>query len=110
MNKQILWATLACLGMMGCGGEEDTGDRVAAILDLEGDPAAGEGVYASECASCHGADGEGGSGPAMEDALHHGDAETVEVILDGIGGMPAHDYLDDQEIADVLAYITQEWG
>jgi len=86
--------------LLACGG-----DRTEDILALTGDADAGASVYTSECAGCHGADGEGGVGPAMTTVVPaHTDAQFVDVVLVGVGEMPAHDYMDDQEIADVLAY------
>jgi len=103
MNRAILaWALM--LG--ACGGDEANDDRIAAILELDGDVAAGATGYASNCASCHGADGEGGTGPAMADAVTLSDEDIVDVVLNGVGGMPGFDSLEDQEIADILAFVT----
>lgn len=80
-------------------------DRVDDIMALTGDPASGATVYAAECASCHGADGTGGSGPNItgEDEAE----EIAEYVLFGEGDMPAFDGdLTDQEIADVVAYVA----
>ncbi|MEZ4238418.1 MAG: cytochrome c [Myxococcota bacterium] len=85
---------------VGMGGE---GDRVDAILALEGDPATGETQYVANCADCHASDGTGASGPALvgyDDA-----AEFVEVVIDGEGSMPAFGSLRDEDIADMWAYV-----
>lgn len=104
---RAVW-TLALVGLMACGGDEGGSERVDAILELEGDAASGEAVYADECAVCHGVNGEGGSGPAMGDVVGEGDAEIVSTILEGEGdAMPAFDTLADQDIADLLAYILE---
>jgi len=88
-----------------------------------GDPANGEGIYASTCATCHGADAQGieGLGPALVDndfVQSLTDAELIAFINTGRdashpdnttgvamppkGGNPS---LIDQDIADVVAYL-----
>lgn len=87
--------------LLACAGE----GRVDDILALTGDPVAGEAVFDSSCASCHGAAGSGGSGGALSGGDPQGVAETV---LFGNDEMPAFDGdLSDQEIAEVVAYVTE---
>jgi mono/diheme cytochrome c family protein len=77
-------------------------------LSLEGDPVAGETVFQT-CAACHFDDGTG-VGPAMGDeAPEKSDEEIVDIIRNGYEEM-APVALEDQEIADVLAYLRQEFG
>jgi mono/diheme cytochrome c family protein len=97
----LLPLTLAVLA--ACGGKDD---RVEEILALDGDADAGAEVFGSSCAGCHGADGGGGSGPNLQG---EDEAEDVaEMVLTGDGSMPAFDgELSDQEIADVVAYVTE---
>jgi len=92
--------------LVACTDGKDTG------TDVVGDAAAGEALYASNCASCHGADGTlGASGasdltvevPALDDA----GIETI--VLNGEGAMPAYDF-DEQEMADILAYLRATFG
>ena len=99
-------AMLGLLGFVACGSGSDD-ERVNAILDLPADAAAGEAVYDANCAVCHGADGEGGSGPAMAGIASEGDVDIVETVLEGEGDMPAFDQLSDQEIADLTAFILE---
>ncbi|MCB9685365.1 MAG: cytochrome c [Alphaproteobacteria bacterium] len=102
--RGVMVAALALL--VGCGGDDGGGSRVDDIMALTGDAAAGESVFASNCAVCHGADGTGGTGPDIT-----GESEADEVagyVLDGADGMTAFDgVLSDQEIADVVAYVTE---
>lgn len=84
--------------------------RAAAILSLGGNAEAGEQVYLSECEPCHRVDGtgatNGGIGKDLTDWLpRNEDSAAVDAILNGRTGMLAYDFLTDQEIADVLAYI-----
>jgi mono/diheme cytochrome c family protein len=99
---------LALLPMMliACGDKD--GDSAAAAT---GDAANGATLYSSNCAGCHGADGTGVSGPDLTSGLVSGmtDDQISDVIANGVGSMPAV-LSDDQEIADVLAYLRQEWG
>lgn len=85
--------------------------RIDDILALDRDAAAGEDVYAS-CASssCHGSNGDSGSGPRLSRRVPRGsDEDLIEIVLAGEGGMPPQD-LDDQEMADLLAYLRQTFG
>jgi mono/diheme cytochrome c family protein len=54
---------LAPVAGSACG---DDGEEPA---DVEGSPELREGaeIYGARCASCHGRDGDGGSGPALSD-------------------------------------------
>lgn len=88
--------------LVACGGD----GRIDDVLALEGDPTNGEAVYLDTCASCHGDDGSGGSGPDIASESESED-ELAEVILFGEEDMPAFDGdLTDQEIADVIAYLV----
>jgi disulfide bond formation protein DsbB len=89
-----------------------------------GDPVNGEAIYASTCATCHGPDAEGiqGLGPPLvdnefvqsltdseliafinvgRDASHPDN--TTGVAMPPKGGNPS---LTDQDIADVVAFLT----
>lgn len=78
--------------------------QVTDILALDGDATAGEALFADNCASCHGADATGGSGPDLTG--EEMDEEAVGVILDGEEDMPSFvDTLADQDIADIIAWV-----
>ena len=105
------WGLLVLAALLaGCGEEEE--DRVASVLALEGDAAAGETLYGTECAGCHGASGEGGVGPAMDSLVPALSPEAfVEVTIYGFGeSMPAHEYLTDQEVADIYTWLSENFG
>jgi mono/diheme cytochrome c family protein len=86
----------------------------------------GEEVYTGNCQSCHMEKGEGveGSFPplAKSDYLMKDPKRTIGIILKGqsdaikVNGknynimMPAQDYLTDEQIADVVNYISNSWG
>lgn len=111
------WTALAILSM-GCGSDEEEeveADPIADILALSGDSAAGDAIYASNCSSCHAADGTGDFGPdltaSLPDTATWTDEAIVERIFDGGNGMTAFgDSLTGQEIADVTEYIIGTFG
>src|ERR1700721_1533025 len=71
----------------------------------------GAAIFASNCATCHGADGRGGEhapGIATAPAVQHlMDRELAGIIRYGISGagMPAFSSLKQQEVADVVSYL-----
>ncbi len=87
------------------GGEETKGT---------GDAEAGAAVFASAgCGSCHAladAGSSGAVGPNL-DELHPSDAQVVVIVTDGRGAMPPFSgQLDEQQIADVAAYVSSVAG
>lgn len=75
--------------------------------------ATGESVYTDNCASCHGADGSGGVGPALGGgavvAAIPDAADQVVVITDGRNGMPSFDgRLTPEEIQAVTDYTRND--
>jgi disulfide bond formation protein DsbB len=121
---------IALLGVLvlvlaACGGGGDSGDDGANgdSPPSAGDAAAGEEIYSSTCAACHGADATGIEGLGKN--LHNNafvnglsDAELVDFINEGRladhpdnetgvamppkGGNPS---LDDDDLLDVVAYL-----
>lgn len=80
-----------------------------------GDPDSGGTIYSGACASCHGSDGTlgvatgGVPATSLPDVVPGAtDDHLADVIQNGIRSMPATT-LDDQETADVIAYLRQEW-
>lgn len=76
----------------------------------------GEAIYNSICAGCHMPDGQGAVGagayPALADNANLEFAGyPIYVIIHGQKAMPAlGEYLDDQQIADVVTYIRTHFG
>ncbi|ULQ54291.1 c-type cytochrome [Flavihumibacter fluvii] len=86
----------------------------------------GQEVYATSCQNCHMEDGKGmpdiNPPLAKADYLKKPTKTLITVILEGQSGevvvngkkyngiMPAMDYLDDMQIADVLNYMNNSWG
>lgn len=72
-------------------------------------PASGEEIFTGNCASCHGADGGGGVGPAVAGGAvveaYPEIEDEIAVITDGRGGMPAFGGpLSPEEIRAVAEY------
>lgn len=106
MAKRLMWlAGVTVLVLTACGGDphpDVTMDRDAASV------AAGEVLYAENCAVCHGGELEGVTGPALADAeLGHPDSDFVSTITEGKGDeMPAFgDQLSSEEIVSVVDYV-----
>jgi cytochrome c oxidase subunit 1 len=92
----------------------ETGGTDTAPAAGGGDPAAGEAVFAeAACGSCHtlsAAGAAGTIGPNLDDLKPSYDA-VVEIVTSGRGNMPAFaGQLDEQQIADVAAYVSQSAG
>lgn len=86
----------------------------------------GKKVYGQYCLACHMADGGGvpNMNPPLSKTSHVlGDKERlIKIILNGLATgeeidgetytniMPPHNFLKDQEIADVLSYVRSSFG
>ncbi len=101
-----MWAVGAAMLAVGCGeGEGEGGPGVDAVMALSGDTAKGAEVYVGHCASCHGVDGSGGSGPSLTGEAED-PTEIAAVVVNGDGEMPGFaGALSDQDMADVVAYV-----
>jgi mono/diheme cytochrome c family protein len=98
-------ACVVCGLLIGCGK-----DRVDTIAALSGDETAGADVFQT-CVPCHGADGSGGTGNSLiERAPVYDKKGLITYIIDGGVNMPPQSSLDDQEVADVVAYVRAEFG
>ena len=100
-------------------------DPVLDNLD-SGRAKAGEKLYVTHCGACHLPDGKGDG--TRYPSLNHsdwvnGDEETlITLIINGLQGeitvngqsfqgvMPAFNYLEDEQIAQILTYIRQTFG
>ncbi|MBA2432989.1 MAG: cytochrome c [Chthoniobacterales bacterium] len=115
----------ACL-CAACGpGEETVAPPRSATAAAPAEQfAAGEKVYEMHCAQCHYAGEGGANAPPLTNSpvVLAAPAATYRVILQGQrnrsivdgrklnGIMPAMDYLSDEEIASVTAYLRQRFA
>jgi mono/diheme cytochrome c family protein len=75
----------------------------------------GQAIFATRCATCHGADGGGGFGPALRGGLvvkeFPDPAAQIVVVKGGRGSMPSFaDSLTDEQIAAVVQYTRTGLG
>ncbi|MBX8465509.1 cytochrome c [Deinococcus sp. RIT780] len=96
----------------GATGQEP--DETAAAAETQGDSTAGGDSYATSCAGCHGAEGQGGIGPALEKVNEWTLAQFTTVLREGktpereLGAvMPRFTdaQLTDSDVANVYAFI-----
>jgi len=121
------WAVWVCLGQGGAAPDAPAGRDVLTVLPAQagGGPAPGE--YATYCAACHQANGQGmpGAFPSLvNDPIVNGDPHYLaRVVLYGlqgrivVNGKPYSsamsgfaDKMNDVQMADLLTYIRSSWG
>ncbi|GAB5496385.1 MAG: hypothetical protein Phyf2KO_14650 [Phycisphaerales bacterium] len=132
MIKAFVLSVFA-LALAGCSDEQtpeptDPAQTQSEIAGWVPDRAEGQALYVQTCLVCHQADGSGV--PGMQPALHADSSITtdpnraIEVILRGMGGaetavpatgdyamvMPASAHLGDEQIANLVSYIRQEFN
>jgi len=81
------------LGLVGCGG----------IQSVDGPT-----IYASQCARCHGGDGQGSTGPALGSnsrMAELSDDEIESVIVNGRRAMPRYGGLSEVQLENLVAYL-----
>lgn len=86
----------------GDAGGEDAGGAVDGAV-----------IYAGACASCHGADGGGGIGPALAGGAvveaFPDVADQITIVAEGQGGMPNFDdSLSPEEIEAVVVFTRED--
>ncbi len=99
------------------GAQDAKWKRIDAIVNGGGDAVAGEQVFRAttaeqRCVDCHGDDGEGGFGPALEERFASKTAwQLANTVVEGRGGMPAWGQrLDDRQLADLFAFLQGRFG
>ena len=115
--KQLI-PSLLVLALISCGGNKKPAEETAA------DP--GQEIYLKYCMACHQASGSGVAGmyPTLQktDWVHGDKSRLIGLLLNGQQGeitvngqvfrgvMPTHQYLTDEQIADVLTYVRSNFG
>ncbi len=100
--------------------------KPAVKTDLTARMLSGKTVYNKSCLSCHQADGAGVqrlNPPLINTDYVLGDKKRlIDIVLNGFNeeveingeyynnAMPPHNFLNDQEIADVLTYVRNSFG
>jgi len=125
MNIKRTAALLFLLTSFSAGLHAQTKHKKSTHSSLAVSIANGKNIYIQNCASCHQTDG-GGAGnmnpPLIKTTYVLGDKTTlIKIVLNGfsdnveINGqtyqntMASHDFLKDQEIADVLTYVRNSF-
>ncbi len=90
-------------------------ERAMAIAALDGDLSNGRVLYQEYCASCHGENGNDGSGPSLlsRSNIEMSVEENADEIIERMeekGRRADRVYLSDQEIADIIAYVQELQG
>ncbi|MBX2797921.1 MAG: cytochrome c [Myxococcales bacterium] len=90
----------------------ESGDRVQRVGDIEGDPTFGRQVYADQCQACHREDGITGLGPDLPGYVSGAaPIDVINIVIEGQGRMTAMGTaMNDQQIADLVAWLFEEWG
>ena len=136
MRYQFLAVLVVLLTACG-GGQEQTNDQNAAPQSMvepetPAEPAAtaineaGKKVYDQYCLVCHQANGQGVPNafpPLAETEYVNGDTDRlIGIVLNGLTGeievngetyngvMVAHNFLTDNEVADVITYVRSSFG
>ena len=80
-------------------------DQFADMSELQ----RGKTIYAGQCAACHGAERQGGTGmPLLE--LAYTDDELQTIITQGRNAMPAFQYFKDDQLDLLVGYLKSEPG
>ncbi len=108
LAPSLLIAAALMVLLVGCGGDSSApsaGAPTTVITASGADSPDTAALYSDRCASCHGADGEGGGGPAL---LGKNDATLIEKqIAEGVGLMPGYgDKLSAPEITALAEYVA----
>lgn len=89
--------------------------RLASLLDDPALIAMGKDLYTARCAVCHGMEGQGGVGTALNDGHWEHGSDPIDIYLatwDGLPtmGMPRYsDMMNSKEVAAMVAYILHEF-
>lgn len=123
---KILSCFLSCLFVsVGYAQSSKPAAKSTAALTVVAAKPSGQAIFEQYCLACHQVNGSGV--PNLNPPLRGTDwvlgdkTRLINVLLKGLQGqeiegemydnaMPAHDFLDDAKIADVLTYIRSNFG
>ena len=123
---KIIVCFFACLSISaGYAQTKKSAAKSTAAVSTVAAKAPGLAIYEQYCLACHQVNGSGV--PNLNPPLRGTDwvlgdkTRLINVLLKGLQGqeiegemydnaMPAHDFLDDSQIADVLTYIRSNFG
>lgn len=124
---KILFTLFACLSLSVAVAQTKKPASKAAkpVTEATAVKSPGQSIYEQNCLTCHQSNGSGV--PNLNPPLRGTDwvlgdkTRLINVVLKGLQGqeiegdmydnaMPAHDFLKDDQIADVLTYIRSNFG
>ncbi|MCQ6268072.1 cytochrome c [Fictibacillus sp. WQ 8-8] len=104
MIKKITFVLGIVLALTACSSGGDSGGGKGGSMDT----ASAEKTFKQNCASCHGNNLEGGTGPALKDiGKEHTKAEILKQIRNGGGGMPAG-LIQGKEAENVAQWLAKK--
>lgn len=120
MKKWLLAVLFGAVLVLGaCGGDDNGASEEPADTDDNGteessdsgeavDTAAGEEVYQTNCAMCHGADLTGGAGPDLTAVGgSYSQDEIAEIITNGMGSMPPQN-VEGEDLDALSAWLAEK--
>jgi mono/diheme cytochrome c family protein len=124
-KKIAVFFSLFVLSSLGLQAQVKHRAALSARALLARSIARGKNIYVQNCLSCHQADGHGLGNmnpPLIQTSYVLGDkTKLITIVLNGFNEdveindkkyqntMPTHDFLKDQEIADVLTYVRNNF-
>lgn len=113
------WLALVVIGLLlsACQTSDPTVQQSAAPDAGQVQPSTptsaerGQELYRTNCAFCHGDNGERGAKPLTDAVDQLDDTALAEIILNGVRekGMPASGKLTDEQIEDLVSFI-RSWN
>lgn len=106
--KRLIYSLIAVAGLLliVISGQAEAGAQSG---DNPGDVAAGEAIYSSNCAGCHGQDGTGVAGlgrPLIGIASQGERSAHIDAIANGKGAMPAFgERLSADEVEQAASFV-----
>ncbi|GGO41236.1 cytochrome c6 [Deinococcus humi] len=110
----IMWILLLFLFNKETAPEPVTVDPAVVANISKEYPTIGKEIYTSAgCVGCHGAEGQGGVGPALagDEKILKDPVYVHNIVVNGKGAMPAFgEKLKENEIYAVANYVLNSWG
>ncbi|GJM29320.1 MAG: hypothetical protein DHS20C17_19550 [Cyclobacteriaceae bacterium] len=135
MTLRLLVLLTALFSACGAGQsqQDEAKETPQSMINPEPEPSGsavvnenGKKIYDQYCVVCHMADGQGVPNafpPLTQTEYVNGDADRlIGIVLNGLSGeievkgqvyngvMVAHNFLNDQEVADVITYVRSSFG
>jgi tetratricopeptide (TPR) repeat protein len=107
--RDFIATSEARLGLASDAAPSEAGESEASEVSVEVLLASGRQLYTANCASCHGAQGQGGSGPVLAGNRNAArEANVRSIIQYGRGSMPGFSAtLDENALEALTQYVVQ---